>query len=242
MLSATDGWAVGFGGTILHWNGAAWTLAPSTTTDWIWSVDMINASEGWAVGEERTHLHYVGGSWTAVPLSQRQYQNGVSLVTSNDGWSVGKRILHWNGVDWWETKWKTPAWLWGIKMLSRTQGWAVGYGGVILHYHPNLSVSGMVVDSAGQPLDDVNLSIVPGVAPAASGTSGGRNFLTNRNGRFLLEDLVEGTYTLTPSKVGYTFVPSSVTMDINFSQKYQNFIARDSVELERRHDPVRRRR
>jgi hypothetical protein len=228
MLSATDGWAVGFGGTILHWDGRAWILSPSPTTREIASVDMINSSDGWAVGPETTHLHYNGDSWTAFPLTRSQYQDAVSVDSSNDAWSVGKRILHWNGNDWYETKWKTPNWLWGAKMLSRTQGWAVGFGGVILRYHPNLSVSGVVMDSTGVPLDRVNVSVA-----SAENYYTNMGSLTNANGRFSLEDLSEGTYTVTPSKSGYDFYPSSAVFDIRYSQKNQLFVAYHTFAKER---------
>ena len=61
MVSASDGWAVGSWGTILHYTGGSWSLyATSPTTDHLYSVFMVSASDGWAVGDYGTILHYSG--------------------------------------------------------------------------------------------------------------------------------------------------------------------------------------
>src|SRR5215469_8642620 len=50
MVSATNGWAVGDYGTILHYTGSQWTQVNSPTFNDLYSVAMVSASEGWAVG------------------------------------------------------------------------------------------------------------------------------------------------------------------------------------------------
>lgn len=64
MLSSTDGWAVGYDGAILHWDGSSWTKVASPTDKSLGSIKMVSTSDGWAVGRSGTILH-----WEAVGLS-----------------------------------------------------------------------------------------------------------------------------------------------------------------------------
>ena len=66
MVSASDGWAVGGCGTILHYTGSQWAQVNSPTCSDLYSVAMVSASDGWAVGDSGTILHYTGGQWTVV--------------------------------------------------------------------------------------------------------------------------------------------------------------------------------
>ena len=51
VSGASDVWAVGQAGTILHWDGSAWTSVPSGTTNGLLGVWGSGASDVWAVGE-----------------------------------------------------------------------------------------------------------------------------------------------------------------------------------------------
>ncbi|MBK6535930.1 MAG: hypothetical protein IPF99_42285 [Deltaproteobacteria bacterium] len=53
-----DVWAVGEGGTILHWDGARWSSIPSNTTATLRSVWGASAGDVWAVGDNGTAVHY----------------------------------------------------------------------------------------------------------------------------------------------------------------------------------------
>ncbi len=72
------------------------------------------------------------------------------------------------------------------------------------------NISGMVTDSAG-----------PGVLPGATLTlsPGGATAITTVNGSYQFSGLAAGTYTVTPSLTGYTFLPASrqVTVGPNAS-------------------------
>jgi len=43
MVSASDGWVVGSGGTILRWNGTTWNSVDSPTDSSLLSIDMVSA-------------------------------------------------------------------------------------------------------------------------------------------------------------------------------------------------------
>jgi hypothetical protein len=49
IVNSTDEWAVGFEGTIIHWDGTRWNNIGSPTTANLRAVDMINPDEGWAI-------------------------------------------------------------------------------------------------------------------------------------------------------------------------------------------------
>ncbi|MBX3199854.1 MAG: hypothetical protein KF894_17085 [Labilithrix sp.] len=69
---AKDVWAVGSGGTITHWDGAAWKRVPSSAVETFNAVWGSSASDVWVGGSSDAILHgtgYAGGSavWTPAP-------------------------------------------------------------------------------------------------------------------------------------------------------------------------------
>jgi hypothetical protein len=63
MVSPSDGWAVGYMGATVHWNGTHWSNVTSPTTSDLFSVDMISPSDGWAVGRYGTIIQWTGSEW-----------------------------------------------------------------------------------------------------------------------------------------------------------------------------------
>jgi len=62
MVSASDGWAVGSGGTMIHWDGSSWSNVTSPAAA-LRSVFMVSASDGWAVGYAGTIIRWTGTVW-----------------------------------------------------------------------------------------------------------------------------------------------------------------------------------
>jgi len=92
MVSANEGWAVGSGGTILHYSGGSWGTVTSPTIEWLSSVFMVIPGEGWAVGAKGTILHYSGGSWSTVTSpTTTNWLNSVFMVCTGEGWAVGDK-------------------------------------------------------------------------------------------------------------------------------------------------------
>lgn len=86
---------------------------------------------------------------------------------------------------------------------------------VSLHFEPGWSLSGLVVDEAGQPLPEASVSMeaqVENPPPWRRGKgrrSGlGPQLRTGGDGRFTFRHLSAGTYTVRAIKRGYTFEPS----------------------------------
>lgn len=65
----TDVWMVGTQGTILHWDGASFTPAPSGTKDVLFAVRGTGPTDVWAVGSRANVFHFAGGAakWEEAP-------------------------------------------------------------------------------------------------------------------------------------------------------------------------------
>ena len=112
-----------------HWNGVAWTVAPSanpggsSNSNALSGVAVRSATDGWAVGEfsdagngVRTLIETLnGGGWKHVPSVDPagptgfNALQGVTIVSASNAWAVGlfdkgagfrTLIEHWNGVSW----------------------------------------------------------------------------------------------------------------------------------------------
>ena len=91
--SADDVWAVGSGGTILHWDGTAWSFFDSGTTETLSDVWGSGASDIWAVGGYLTAVmvHWDGNAWSKMNVMGAGLQH-LWGSGSNDVWAVG-----WSG-------------------------------------------------------------------------------------------------------------------------------------------------
>lgn len=106
---------VGNGGTILHYDGAAWTAQTTTVTEDLWGVWGAAPDDLWAVGGrgraegQDTLLHYDGTSWRKVATPTLTRPNVFAFFkvwgTSADNvYVVGQRgaVLRWDGSTWTE--------------------------------------------------------------------------------------------------------------------------------------------
>jgi hypothetical protein len=112
-FSSSDVTMVGNAGTVLHWDGAAWTQQPTPTTQNLWGVWGAAPGDLWSVGGDgladgqATLLHYDGSAWSAVMLPPLQKANVWQLLkvwgtSADDVYVVGQRgvVLHWDGASW----------------------------------------------------------------------------------------------------------------------------------------------
>jgi hypothetical protein len=99
---ADDVWAVGNGGTILHWGGSAWTAVPSGSTAHLRAAWGSSSSDVWAVGSAGTTLHWDGSAWAKVASGSTVQLNGLWGSGRDDVWAVGAggTILRWRGARW----------------------------------------------------------------------------------------------------------------------------------------------
>jgi hypothetical protein len=153
--SATDVFAVGENGMILHYDGMEWIKMKSPTTEHLYGVWGSSSSNVYAVGALGTILHYNGLIWSAdIESTTTEGLRTIWGTGSSDIYSGGDSgtILHYDGVSWSEMESNSTAWLLGMWGTSNTSLYAVGGfydgvggwfspdswdGGVILHYDGN---------------------------------------------------------------------------------------------------------
>jgi hypothetical protein len=111
MLSAKDGWAVGYRHSnrqpiILHYNGQSWKSVAASLQNSLSFIQMLSDTDGWAIGtpipgspKTDSILHYNGQSWTPQPLPASLDTLAYSLLLSDlfmasptEGWTVGYTI------------------------------------------------------------------------------------------------------------------------------------------------------
>jgi photosystem II stability/assembly factor-like uncharacterized protein len=84
---ASNGWAVGFGGAIMHTGdgGASWAAQASGTGNLLRGVAFSDASSGWAVGDGGTILHTGdgGANWAAQTSGTGNDLLGVAFVSAD---------------------------------------------------------------------------------------------------------------------------------------------------------------
>ena len=131
--SATDVFAVGYGGVILHYDGTAWTAMTRVTNATLHAVWGTGPDDVFAVGENFTILHYDGVQWTAMEPPWDRWPQSFSDVWGRSGSDVfvtgSSVLLHYDGVRWStlrEGGWST---LWGSG-----EHVFVGRAGVVLHH------------------------------------------------------------------------------------------------------------
>lgn len=151
-LQELNAWAVGDGGTIVHWDGNSWTTVSSPTSQNLYSVVFVNSTYGWAVGGSDNNgviLNYKDGMWTTFTrISFSGFTDTFdtinstlySVTSSADGligWIVGADgiALNWNGDAWFAFTDVSPYNLRSVAMIhDSTEAWAVGDSGTIVHW------------------------------------------------------------------------------------------------------------
>jgi photosystem II stability/assembly factor-like uncharacterized protein len=79
IVNDSYGWAVGDFGTLLKYNGAAWSKINSPTTQVLRSLFMINQSSGWAVGDSGVILYYNGVEWELTSPVTNERLNAIAF-------------------------------------------------------------------------------------------------------------------------------------------------------------------
>ena len=98
--SPSDVFAVGERGTILHYDGSAWSAMASGTSNRLNGVWGSSSSDVFAVGEPGTILHYDGSAWSAMTSGATRSLRGVWGSSSSDVFVAGGygTILYYNGT------------------------------------------------------------------------------------------------------------------------------------------------
>jgi hypothetical protein len=90
--SAEDVWAVGEGGTIIHFDGARWAQVPSGTTDALVAIGGRGPGDAWAIGSRRTVLRLSGSTWRAAEMPKLDDEPTFAdllVLPNGEAWIVG---------------------------------------------------------------------------------------------------------------------------------------------------------
>ena len=140
-ISASDIWAVGELGTLMHWNGTAWSAGQSGVTTDLNAVWASSATDVWAVGASNKFLHYDGTTWTPVTTGAVYTLNGLWGTAANNVWAVGANsglggageFWHFDGTSWTKVPTGIIGTLYGVWASSPTDIFACGSAGLIIH-------------------------------------------------------------------------------------------------------------
>lgn len=134
MASDNEAWAVGQGGTILHFLNGNWidqsAVSAAGGTD-LTGVDVTEDGNAWAVGGS-TILHYDGSQWQNFPASTGGTIRAIDMINANDGWAVGTSangdglVLRYTGGTWQPVQSGIKEDLNTVNALSSTEVWVGG--------------------------------------------------------------------------------------------------------------------
>jgi len=133
--SSSDVFAVGDGGTILHYNGDSWSSMASGTTHRLYDVWSSSSSDVFAVGDGGIILHYNGTAWSSMSSGTTYHLHDVWGGSASDVFAVGDygTILHYNGDSWSSVGSGTTYHLNGVCRSSAFDVFVIGDCGTILH-------------------------------------------------------------------------------------------------------------
>ena len=95
-----DVWAVGAGGTAVHFDGTHTTVVPTGVSAELIDVWGTGPADVWAVGRGGTAIHFDGQVWRSVPTGTALDLFAVFTAAPNDVWMGGMNgtFLHYTGA------------------------------------------------------------------------------------------------------------------------------------------------
>jgi hypothetical protein len=109
--SASDVFVGGDEGTILHFDGDAWTVQATPVTTPVWGIWAVAPDDVWAVGGDNLFgdapfvLHYDGEQWSLAPIPTLERPRVFAFFKvwgsgPDDVYAVGQNgaVLHWDGA------------------------------------------------------------------------------------------------------------------------------------------------
>ncbi len=175
-----DVWAVGTGGTLVHWDGKKWSPTMGPVTKTLRAIWGFAADDIWVVGEAATVLHYDGQSWSQVLIpdyqpdpTQKPYtvkSNFLAVwgAAADDIWAGGLHddqgkgvLIHWDGSAWayqpiFQDETREVHAIWGFAkdriLMAGTQGMVLQFDGTqtFTELHPGTIATLFAISGFGK--------------------------------------------------------------------------------------------
>lgn len=154
FVNSNDGWAVGNGGTIIHYDGNGWHPVDSSVSCDLYDIYFVSPRNGWAVGDSGIILHYDGSGWRNIsPFNSEYHFTSVCFVSDVSGYICSWQglIMHYDGAKWRLSYNESDAGWMSLYFTAEDDGWVAGYRG-IMHYKSGVWV---YVDSLNHCFESV---------------------------------------------------------------------------------------
>jgi len=145
FIDSSNGWLVDEDGKLYHYNGIGWSLYVDLSVTWEsddqnWGYGILsffnNSSGGWFFYQADNFsiwdiFHFDGNTWNEYSeepfKSDNRYIYDISGISESNVWAVGLWgcIYNYNGSKWKSVTSPVTSHLYGIYMLSMSDGWAV---------------------------------------------------------------------------------------------------------------------
>jgi len=131
-----DVFAVGYSGTIVHYDGTSWENMTSNTLTHLKCIWGSSSSDVFAAGNGGEVMHYDGVAWSKILDDGHPNFMGIWGSASDNVFAagVGGMILNYDGESWIEMATGVIDDLNGVWGYSATDVFAAGLDGTILHY------------------------------------------------------------------------------------------------------------
>jgi hypothetical protein len=136
-------WAAGEAGTLLHWNGSAWTEVASGTSSALRALAGTSTTNVWAAGLDGTLLHFDGTSWSATQKSGSPWSFATGpnerpiyalFATPKQLWAGGSGARSFDGTKWSEPHHASHLPTMALWAADPQNVWAVGLQGTVTRW------------------------------------------------------------------------------------------------------------
>lgn len=131
MINDHEAWAVGMGGTMLHYLNGNWRMVPTRSSNPnLTGIDFGDINEGWAVGDSAI-LRFANGQWHETGSPVAGHLKAVDMINRHDGWIVGESngkgvVLRYQGGMWTDAGAGIKDPLNAVCAVAPNDVWAVG--------------------------------------------------------------------------------------------------------------------
>ena len=132
--SASNVFACGDNGTILHFDGSQWSRLSPGVGNVLYGIWGNSTTDLFVVGNAGSIVHYDGTGWSQMNSGTKNHLNAIWGAATDSVYSAGSKgaILRYDGVSWSGMATTVSNTLYGLWGASSTDVFAVGNGGTVL--------------------------------------------------------------------------------------------------------------